>query len=264
MGVSAGIAAGGAVIGGLINGNAAENAASTEAGAANNATAEEAAMFGTEQANEQPYMAAGSQALGELQGQMSTFNQPFTMSQFQEDPGYQFDLQQGQQAINNSAAASGHLISSQQLGNASNYADSMASNEFNNAYNRYQTTNQSNYNRLMGVSQLGQAGASNTNAAAMNTANAISANTIGAGNAAAAGTIGAANATSGAIGGVANSVSNYGLMSNLMPQNNSGLNASVYGTSEAAQGLNGSAGLSMPSMYPTGGGTSMSSLLSGE
>jgi hypothetical protein len=205
----------GAVASAYIGSQASQSAANTEANAANNASAVQMSMFNQEQANEQPYMTAGAQSLSDLQGQMSTLNQPFTMSQFQEDPGYQFDLQQGQSALQNSAAASGHMISSQELGNASNYSQSMASNEFNNAFNRYQTQNQSTYNRLMGMVQVGQAGASNTNAAAMNAGNNISANTIGAGNAAAAAQVGTANAITGGIGSAVNGLTGYSMFNTL-------------------------------------------------
>jgi hypothetical protein len=252
--------AGGAIVGGIIQGSAAQSAANTEANAANNASAVQMNMFNTEQANEAPYMAAGTQALGEVQANMPTYNQPFTMSQFKEDPGYQFDLQQGESALQNSAAASGHMVSSQQLGNASNYAQSMASNEFGNAFNRYQTTNQNNYARLMGLVGVGQAGASNTNAAGANAANNISANTIGAGNASAAAQIGTANAISSGISGSAQAIGSYNMFNGL--NQNAAMQTPGYaGTAAAINGMNTNA-FTMPSMGSEyGGGSSMASLL---
>lgn len=253
---------GGAVATAVIGSNAAQSASHAQAEATNNATTAQENMFGVQQANNKPYMDAGYKALDEIQGNMSTYNQPFTMKQFQEDPGYQFDLQQGEQALQNSSAASGHMISSQQLGNASNYAQSMASNEFNNAFNRYQTNNQNSFNRLASVAQLGQTGTASTNGAAQNAANNISSNMIGAGNASAAGTIGTANAISSGIGTATNGLMMNNMMSNLMPQNNGGFNAGVYNTTQQAQNLNGSSSLSMPSYGGSSGGT-MSSLLTG-
>lgn len=249
-------AVGAGAVGNLLASN---SAAHSETDAANNANALDASEFATEQANEAPYLAAGKSALGTLQADMPSFNQPFTMSQFQQDPGYQFDLQQGEQAVQNSSAASGHLISSQEEGNASNYADSMASNEYGNAFNRYQTQIQGNYNRLAGLAGIGQTATAGVNQAGQTATTNMSANTIGAGNAQAAGTVGAANAISGGIGGAMNGYMNYNTMNSLMGngQNSNGI-SSAFSSPNAP-------GFSMPSMGAQegyGGGT-MSSLLTG-
>ena len=56
------------------------------------------------------------------------------------DPGYAFRLSEGLKGIDRSAAARGGLISGNALKAASGYAGDQASQEFQNAYNRYQTT----------------------------------------------------------------------------------------------------------------------------
>ena len=56
------------------------------------------------------------------------------------DPGYAFRLSEGLKGIDRSAAARGRLISGNALKAASGYAGDQASQEFQNAYNRYQTT----------------------------------------------------------------------------------------------------------------------------
>jgi hypothetical protein len=206
---------GGAIVGSIIQGNAARGAAQTQADAANAATAEQQGMFNIQQANQKPYLNAGYDALNQIQQNMGTYNQPFTMAQFHEDPGYQFMLQQGQQALQNSAAASGHMISSQQMGNASNYAQNMASNEFGNAFNRYQTQISNSYGRLANIAGLGQASVNGINGSAQNAANNISGNIIGAGNASAAGQIGQANAISSGISNVGSGLMGMTMMNQL-------------------------------------------------
>lgn len=256
---------GSAVITSYIGSQAAKGAAQTQADAANRATDAQTAMYNNQVANQKPYLDAGTKALGEIQDNMATYNQPFTMSQFQADPGYQFTMNQGKQAIENSAAASGHMVSSQQLGNASTYAENMASNEFSNAYNRYNNNINNSYNRLASLAQLGQTGAQNVNAAGANAANNISSNVIGAGNASAAAQVGVANSINSGISSGVNGFMNYNLMNNLMPKGSANtLNQSVYGTTQSAQGLNGSSNFNMPEVGSNAGYSgSMASLLPG-
>lgn len=154
--------------------------------AANNANAELQSMFNTVNQNAQPYLQAGSQAVGQLQSNMSSLNQPFTMQQFQQSPGYQFSLQQGQQAVQNSSAAQGGLVSGAQMAALNNYSQNQANTEYQNAFNNYQTQQQNTYNRLAGVAQMGASSNAALGGQMMNTANQIGQNTIGASNAYAA------------------------------------------------------------------------------
>jgi hypothetical protein len=55
------------------------------------------------------------------------------------DPGYAFRLSEGLKGIDRQAAARGGLISGNALKAASGYAGDQASQEYNNAFNRYQT-----------------------------------------------------------------------------------------------------------------------------
>lgn len=220
-----------------------QNAASAESNAANNATATSQGEFNTEQATEAPYVQAGNQALGQIQGNMASYNQPFTMSQFQQDPGYQFDLQQGQQSLDQSAAASGGIVSGAQMAALSNYSQNMASNEYGNAFNRYQSQIQNSYNRLAGVAQLGQGAAANTGSAAIQTGANIGNAQMAAGNAQAAGYVGGANAITGGV----NSYLNYSSGQNLV--NAIGSRYAGAGGSQGVPGasdLSGSSELQMP------------------
>jgi hypothetical protein len=60
---------------------------------------------------------------------------------FQEDPGYQFRQQEGQNAIQNSAAARGMGLSGATMKAMATYGSNLASQEYNNAYNRYLANN---------------------------------------------------------------------------------------------------------------------------
>lgn len=78
-----------------------------------------------------------------------TWNTPFvppTDVTEQNDPGFQFRLQQGQQALENSAAARGGLLSGGTAKALEQYAQDYASNEYQNVYNRSLTDYQQAYN----------------------------------------------------------------------------------------------------------------------
>lgn len=101
---------------------------------------------------------AGQQSANAFVGQGTSGDliRPFGMSDYQEDPGYQFRLSEGLKALDKSAAARGGLLSGGALKGISRYGQDMASQEYQNAYNRY-TTNQTNqYNRLASAAGLGQ------------------------------------------------------------------------------------------------------------
>src|SRR5262249_49173751 len=62
-----------------------------------------------------------------------------------QDPGYQFRLNEGMKALQNSAAASGGLLSGPTLKALTNYSQGAASQEYANAFNRFMQNRQFNY-----------------------------------------------------------------------------------------------------------------------
>jgi len=144
-------------------------------------------------------------------------DQTFGMDDFQESPAYQFNLQQGMEAINKSAAAKGKYYAPATLQDIGKYSQGLASNEFQNAFNNYNTGQNNMWSRLFQTANMGQNSAAMTGQAGVNTANQIGENTIGAGNARAAGTVGAANAINGGIGDAYNAY----LMSQVLGQRQS-------------------------------------------
>ncbi len=133
----------------------------------------------------------------------------FTMDDYLEDPGYQFRLQQGEQAINRAAAAAGRYDSGRALKDLNEFNSGLASQEFGNAYNRWNNDQTNIFNRLSGVAGTGQQATNQLAHYGANMTNNIAGNIVGAGNAAAAGQMGAANAWSGALGNTTNALSQY-------------------------------------------------------
>jgi hypothetical protein len=99
----------------------------------------------------QPYQEPGLNALARIQAGIAPggeFARPFTMDQFQADPGYAFRLSEGQKALERQAAARGGLISGSALKAASRFGQEMGSQEFQNAFARAQTERANVFNPL--------------------------------------------------------------------------------------------------------------------
>jgi hypothetical protein len=97
----------------------------------------EAQLKAGEQASQllNPYYQTGTQANQRLSDRlMGGFN--FNQADLYNDPGYQFQLEQGQRGLNTQAAASGLLGSGRALKEATQYGQGMAEGQFNNVYNR--------------------------------------------------------------------------------------------------------------------------------
>lgn len=108
---------------------------------------------------------------------------------FTATPGYDWQVREGQRAIDSSAASRGQLFSSNTLRNQMNFRQGMAAQEYNNYLNR-----------LAGGAASGQNAAGNLATAATNNAAMGTQALSNLGNAQAAGAIGFGNAISGGIG----------------------------------------------------------------
>jgi hypothetical protein len=148
----------------VIGSSASRKAASTQARAADRAAELQREQFERQVELQAPFREAGVRALPELEA--ASRYTPFGMQQFTADPGYGFRLAEGQKALDRQAAARGGLISGGALKAASRYGQEMGSQEYTNAFNRYQTERQARLNPLQSlagvgqtsVAQLGQAG----------------------------------------------------------------------------------------------------------
>lgn len=210
-----------AILGSAVLGAAASNkAAKTQADAANSTAnlhqqsaaaqlALQQRMYEEGVARQQPWLNAGQNALAKLEG-LSDYK-PFGMEQFQADPGYSFRLSEGMKGLERSAAARGGLLSGSMLKGIQRYGQDMASQEYTNAFNRYQIERNSQLQPLQALAGIGQTSAQQLNQSGQSYANSsgqIAGNMasgvgqawMGGANARASGYMGGANALTGALG----------------------------------------------------------------
>lgn len=126
------------------------------------------------------------------------------------DPGYQFGLQQGQQALRSSETARGMSDSGAALKAASQYGTDYATTKYDDAFNREVTNRQQQLNPFLSLAGAGQVGATTTAQAGTGAANQISANQVSAGNSNAASTIAAGNIVANTGNQLAGWYQNYG------------------------------------------------------
>jgi hypothetical protein len=103
---------------------------------------------------QKPFREAGINALNKLIP-LSDYTK-FGAKQFQEDLGYAFRLSEGMKALDRTAAARGGLLSGGTLKAAQRYGQDMGSQEYMNAFNRYQTERNAQINPLQSLVGAGQ------------------------------------------------------------------------------------------------------------
>jgi hypothetical protein len=172
----------------------------------------------------------------------------FGAGDFQADPGYAFRLSEGLKGMNATAAARGGLLSGNALKAGQEYGQQLGSQEYQNAFNRYQANRAAQeqaygnaFNRfqterintlapLQSLAGVGQSATQQAQQAAQNYATGASgalgnfgaaqgSNIIGAGNARASGYIGGANALSSGLGQGLNFYQNQNLANQLRYNN---------------------------------------------
>ena len=164
---------GSSLVGALVGSQATKSAAQTSADALAASTAQQNQANATQlqlaqdaTAKEQPWMTAGTQALQTMQSGLAAGGQfdpakQFTLADAQLDPSYDFALQKQQGALEASAAARGMQMSGAQIQGTQENAQANASTQYQQAYTNWQNQQSTSWNRLMGVSNQGQAAASN-------------------------------------------------------------------------------------------------------
>lgn len=180
-----------------------------------------APAVGTTPTNVNPI--SGTPNTGSTSGGYGSLSSVYNPSTFYNDPSYQFEMQTQQLALNKQEAASGGLYSTGALNNALQYAQGLASTDYQNAFNRSQSAQNQQFNYLQALTGGGQVGTNNVGAAGANAAAGISSAAAGYGNAVGAGAIGSANAVSNgvnsAVGFGTNALNSYNQSQN--QQNNS-------------------------------------------
>jgi hypothetical protein len=222
--IGAGVGAAGSIGGSLISSGAAKSAANTQAAAAEQSAAEAQNQYTQTEANLQPYMNAGYMGLSALQGSLGlggasgseltanglsglTF-QP-TQAQLAATPGYQFDLNQGLQSVQNANAAQGLGVSGAALKGAAQYATGLANNTLTTQQQIFQSNLGNVLNPLESLANLGQNSAVQTGQQGIQATQNANALQVGGANAAAAGTVGSANAVAGGLSSLGSTPLNY-------------------------------------------------------
>ena len=162
------IPAAASLIGGKMQSDAARDAANTTGAASDRAVALQREQYEKQLEMQKPFYDVGVNALPELV-KASKYT-PFGMQQFQQDPGYGFRLKEGQQALDRSAAARGGLISGGALKAAQRYGQDMGSQEYMNAFNRYQTERAARLQPLQSLTGMSQTTANTLGTAGSNMA----------------------------------------------------------------------------------------------
>jgi len=251
---------GAAVVGAGVNAYTASKAAKAQKNAANAATAAQQEMFNKQLELQEPFRQGGltaQQQIMQLLGLGGDANaegygslaKPFGMEQFQADPGYAFRQAEAQKALERSASARGMLLSGSTLKGIERYSQDLASQEYQNAFNRYQIERAARLNPLQSLMGSGQSSANTMTNAAANFGNQKAQNLMNAGQARASGYVGVGNAISGALNSAANAYAMqpiYNAQINALNR----LNAPSYGS---GYGDFGSISSTTPNNYMYGG-----------
>jgi hypothetical protein len=220
--LAAGIGAAGKIAGGAIASSGAKKAATAQEQAARDAQAAQERMFQKQIELQEPFRQAGLTAQQQIMqllgigGDTSaagygSLAKPFGAEQFQQDPGYAFRQSEGMKALERSAAARGGLLSGSTMKGIQRFGQDLASQEYQNAFNRYQVERAARLNPLQSLMGSGQSAANVLTGAAGQAGQNEAANLYGAGQARASGYIGSANALASALGGAAGVATDYPL-----------------------------------------------------
>jgi hypothetical protein len=173
---------GGNLLNSYLGYNASQNAAEAQMRSAQESNALQKYMFDQIRTDNLPALQARNNGIS---GYQNLLQNPSSVTS---DPGYQFGLQQGVNAFDNSGAARGMRLSGAQAKGLTRFGNDYGQSQFDKSLNRY--------GNLAG---LGQVGAGTIANAGQNYATNAGNNITGAGNAAASGYIGGANAISGGV-----------------------------------------------------------------
>ena len=215
--VAAAVVGAATVAGSVYSSRQAGKAAKTQAASADRASQIQQENFEQTRKDLMPYKQAGDTSLSQLMGQMTPdgyFNQTYTGQDIYSDPSYQFRLQQGQDAIQSSAAAKGGLLTGATLKALQNYGQESASQEYSNAYNRFNADQTNRYNRLSNLVGIGQNAAAQVGNAGAQTAQAVANNTMAGANSIAAGQVASANNWANTANNLGSMATSYAMMKN--------------------------------------------------
>jgi hypothetical protein len=207
--VAAGIGAVSSIGGGLMASSAAKKASKVQVAASEKADASNERMLERQIGLQEPFRQGGLTAQNEIMQYLGiggdknapgygslakSFDELYGGDKFQQDPGAQFRQSESLKALERSAAARGNLLSGATMKGITRFSQDLASQEYQNAFNRYQVERSAKLNPLQSLMGSGQ---SATNVMTGNVGQAGQnqmANAYNAGQARASGYVGSANA----------------------------------------------------------------------
>ena len=136
-------------------------------------------FYGKGVAAQEPYTTTGAAAINQLAslyGPGGVYTKQPTYEELSLDPGYNFRIQQGQQAMLNAARGGGLAGSGAALKAATRYGAGEASQEYNNAYARFMANRDAVRQGLTGIAGLGANAAGNVTQLAGTTGGQLSGN----------------------------------------------------------------------------------------
>ena len=206
--------------GGIMAARGAKKAARAQTKAAETAAAQQERMFQRQEELQRPFREGGLTAQTELMKLLGlggdttapgygSMTKQFGMDQFQQDPGYAFRQSEGMKALERSAAARGNLLSGSTLKGVQRFGQDLASQEYQNAFNRYQVERAARLNPLQSLMGSGQSAANVMTSAAGNLGQGLAGSELAAGQARASGYVGQANALAGALQGIGQAATDF-------------------------------------------------------
>ena len=198
---SAAVGAASSLIGGKSQSDAAKKAAKEQTKATKATIKAQEKALERQIGLQEPFRQTGVNALADY----ATASQytPFGVPQFEADPGYQFRMSEGLKALERSAASRGLLQSGGTLKDITRFGQDVASQEYQNAFQRYLLERQQRLQPLEYRIGLGQAAASGQAANVGSTAQNVGQLTTSLGNIRSAGIMGQSNAFTGALSNIA-------------------------------------------------------------
>lgn len=231
--IGAAVSIGTSVLGARSSAKAAKKSAQIQAAASDRAIAAQQQQAAQARQDQKPFLDAGRLAqfhIDYLQGRLpegytqeeverlvnptqdfgylnTTYSQ--AGANYEDDPAYSRRLEEGQKAIERSAAARGGLLSGATQKRLNEFAQEMASDEYARAYNRYVTEQTNLYNSLAAQAGLGQKSAELLAVNDRSVANQSGEYMTQGANATAAGVTGAANAWQSGLASTGTTLSNF-------------------------------------------------------
>jgi hypothetical protein len=260
LAIAAGVSAAASLAGGAMASSAAKKAARTQEQAAKDATAAQQRMFEEQKALQEPFRQGGLTAQDQIMQLLGiggdkaaagygSLGKSFGETQFQQDPGYAFRQSEGMKALERSAAARGNLLSGSTMKGIQRFGQDLASQEYQNAFNRFQVERAAKLNPLQSLMGSGQSAANVMTGAAGQMGQNEASNIYNAGQARASGYIGSTNALTNALGQI-------GSIASSLPEQNAMLNyynrapaGSLGGSGSGMPGGGGRGPLKLPSAW---------------